>query len=267
MLSRPLILGMLITVLAISATAALSWTLFAMGGIALDHGAALAVYGLTETGGSSLVAFVIILAIIVWATDAGSARNRRRREAFVMLLIMVLVLPVVAAVNEYIVKPAFAKPRPSHQHLSEVGIIPDLDAFYRLDNDGRQEFLISRSSGDSADEAVTLLNIHPAVLDHWIHETGYAFPSGHAFNAFIVAVLFLGGALANPTRRRRWLAGLIISWAIAVALSRVLLLVHRPLDVSAGALAGAVVGAALLIPWWLSTQPPGSLSSWHRRID
>lgn len=267
MLSRSLILGVSITILAIGATATLSWLLCAMGGIALGHGAALAIYGLTETGGSSLVAFVIILAIIVWATDAGSARDRRRKEAFVMLLIMVLVLPAVAAVNEHIVKPAFATPRPSHQRLSEVGIIPDLDAFYRLDTDGRQEFLISRSSGDNASEAVALLNIHAVVLDHWIHETGYTFPSGHAFNVFIMAVLFLGGALANPTPRRRWLAGLIMSWAIAVALSRVLLLVHRPLDVSAGALAGAVVGAVLLIPWWLSTQPPESLSSRYRRIN
>ena len=177
-----------------------------------------------------------------------------------MALIMALALPALAAVNEHFVKPAFATPRPSHQHMSEAGIIPDLDSFYRLDTDGRREFLMSRSAGNNAAETMASLKIHPAVLGHWIHETGYTFPSGHAFNAFIVAVLFLGGALAKPTRRRWWLAGLIGSWAIAVALSRVLLLVHRPLDVSAGGSVAVGTGAGTAAPGEILVHPDGMVS-------
>lgn len=244
-------LAVLSTVAAIVVTAAASWALFATGGIALHDRAALAAYALTQTGGSPLVALVILVALGVWSTDPGADSTRRRREAAVMLLTMVLALPFVAVVNEDLVKPAFAEPRPSHRQLTEAGVIADLDAFFRLDSDERRRYLASRTARDEASKS---LHIHPVILEHWIHQTGYTFPSGHAVNAFIIAVLFLGAALANPTRRRRWLAGCIMGWAVAVALSRVLLEVHRPLDVTAGALTGAVVGALLLIPWWRWTR-------------
>jgi undecaprenyl-diphosphatase len=62
----------------------------------------------------------------------------------------------------------------------------------------------------------------------------YSFPSGHAASAFAGAFM-LAGMLP---RARRWL------WALAVliAISRVYIGVHYPLDVAAGALVGIGVG-------------------------
>ena len=62
-----------------------------------------------------------------------------------------------------------------------------------------------------------------------------SFPSGHSATAFAAATAV---ALICP-KLRFWALGL----AAAVALSRVYLRVHYPLDVFAGALLGAVLGA------------------------
>jgi membrane-associated phospholipid phosphatase len=168
--------------------------------------------------------------------------------------VITLALPAVALFNEYVLKRIVAEPRPSLVRLAEAGLIPDPQAFARLDEDGRRDFLASRLGGAATPGAAAALSIHPVVLAHWILETGYTFPSGHALNAFMAAVLFLGGAVANPTPRRRGLAGAMLGWAAAVALTRVLLEVHRPVDVTAGALLGVVLGGVLVVVWWRRTQ-------------
>lgn len=65
-----------------------------------------------------------------------------------------------------------------------------------------------------------------------------SFPSGHASNAFMIAVL-----LAGRFRRGRWA---IFGVASLVALSRVYLGVHYPSDVIAGACLGLVITCFML---------------------
>jgi undecaprenyl-diphosphatase len=72
-------------------------------------------------------------------------------------------------------------------------------------------------------------------------------PSGHATTAFAVAIAF--GVLWPRLRPLLW------SYAVAVALSRVMLAAHHPSDVIAGAIAGAV--GALLVRDWLAARRLG----------
>jgi len=71
-----------------------------------------------------------------------------------------------------------------------------------------------------------------------------SFPSGHATTAFAAAVAF--GALWPRLRPLLW------TYAIVIALSRVVVTAHHPSDVVAGAIAGAV--GALLVRDWLAAR-------------
>ncbi len=74
-----------------------------------------------------------------------------------------------------------------------------------------------------------------------------AFPSGHATTAFAAAIAF--GALWPRLRPLLW------TYAIVIALSRVIVTAHHPSDVVAGAIAGVV--GALLVRDWLAARRLG----------
>ena len=78
---------------------------------------------------------------------------------------------------------------------------------------------------------------HPEVHDFLHHAADGSFPSDHATAAFAIA-----GALS--LRYRRW-APLLMGSAIALAFARVLLGVHYPSDVIAGAALGLAAALAL----------------------
>jgi undecaprenyl-diphosphatase len=75
---------------------------------------------------------------------------------------------------------------------------------------------------------------------YFIFSPGYSFPSGHAYTAFLIAVLL--GAFLDKRYR-------MIGYALAfiVCISRIQLGVHYPSDVIAGAILGALTGELILI--------------------
>jgi membrane-associated phospholipid phosphatase len=88
----------------------------------------------------------------------------------------------------------------------------------------------------------------PFAYQFFMWRVDYAsFPSGHATNAFAVAVAF--GALFPGLRPLLW------SYAVAVALSRVIVGAHHASDVVAGAIAGAI--GALLVRDWMASRKLG----------
>jgi undecaprenyl-diphosphatase len=74
-----------------------------------------------------------------------------------------------------------------------------------------------------------------------------SFPSGHAAGAFAFAGFLAMELVREPRRRspRNWLlVGVLFTVALGIALSRVVLGVHFPSDVTAGAAIGGLIGAA-----------------------
>ena len=240
---------LLIMLAGAAATSALAWLTDAAGVVPSQPWNAWWIYGLTETGSAHWVPLVLLLLLAAWASDAALPQRYRRREALVLFVLLGVTLPALALVNERILKPQVKAHRPSHTTLAAAGVIPNLAEFYRLDKESRQQFLTSQLDDATATKVAAALGIPPLVLQVWIQESAASFPSGHALNAFLAATLFVGAAVGRPTRRRRLLAGTMLVWALGVSWSRVLLLVHRPPDVSFGALLGVGCGVLLVLVW------------------
>jgi undecaprenyl-diphosphatase len=67
---------------------------------------------------------------------------------------------------------------------------------------------------------------------------GFSFPSSHATNHFAFSVFIIS---VMPLRAR-WVVPFAITWAALVSFAQVYVGVHYPLDVSCGALLGAMIG-------------------------
>ena len=118
------------------------------------------------------------------------------------------------------------------------GLAPE--AFYALGDKAARSGHLQRILPD-ADLAIP---IAPEVRQHWASATGWSFPSGHATSAFATFAFSAGLLLLRFGYRRAALP--IAIWAIGVCYTRVLLHVHTPLDIAAGALQGAVFGLLAL---------------------
>ncbi len=154
-----------------------------------------------------------------------------------LLLPALLLIGVGAWLNEHVLKPELARPRPDVVYLASAASGPVLAdgaaAFYALgDKSVRGGYLRQRLEqvqipGDSR------------LRDHWIAETGFSFPSGHAFAAAALCGWF--SLWAFCVGRANGVLPLLWIWMLGVAYSRVQLGVHWPQDVFAGALEGMIL--------------------------
>ena len=168
----------------------------------------------------------------------------RVRETLVSALALGVLVGGSAWLNEHVVKPAVAAPRPDIRLLAADGLLgmAPTDFYQRGDKAARSHYLEQVLVPTPAS-----LDLSPAVRDHWIKETGYSFPSGHSLSSMLVTTAFLGLALLLlPPLRRRWVY-VLIPWALGVCYSRAILRVHMPLDIFSGALIGMVLGVVTFL--------------------
>jgi phosphatidylglycerophosphatase B len=163
-----------------------------------------------------------------------------------LLLPVLLLIGSGAWLNEHVLKPTIAEPRPSISFLASAAAGPVLDqgveAFYAIpDKASRSEYLAKELNGSAT------LQLPPLLQQHWIEETGYSFPSGHAFAATALAGWFMLVILCTGTRR--WLLPLLWGWVVAVCYSRVILGVHRPGDILAGVVEGGLLVMLAVLAW------------------
>lgn len=117
------------------------------------------------------------------------------------------------------------------------------NAFYNNDVNVRQEYL-NRAIQSSE---ILKKNIDEKVLKHWVDESGYSFPSGHSFNAFLLATI-LSYAIYYTSNHKNYRKYYFIPfvWALSVAIARVTIGAHTSLDVSFGATLGTIIGLLFL---------------------
>lgn len=192
-------------------------------------------YYLSESGGVYGTALLVTLLCGVFAI----MRQGWQKKVISFInsfSFFVLVLGGVAYGNEYGLKPLLHSPRPSHRYLLQTSVKDSVSliTYYRNTADQRRRYL--RSFILAHPEKVKAIS--PRVLNHWIAEAGYSFPSGHSLNVFLLAtilVFWLWQAL--PRDKYYWIL-LPLVWAVLVCLSRVALGVHTETDVSVGAAVG-----------------------------
>ena len=206
---------------------------------------ALAAYWLSESGGVYGIPIVAVFMTMLVVCRAKLTWRQRGRESAVILLAVAGLLGVLASINEHVVKPIFAVPRPNIQELAAKPPDPPLlgmtvAEFYALpDKAARSDYLRTVLTPDRID-------LPERIRAHWIAETGFSFPSGHSFAAMMFATFFLGLGLGCCTGRRLWPLYLLVVWAVAVCFARPILRVHSPTDVCLGGLEGVLAGVLAL---------------------
>jgi len=221
------------------------WLTFVLPAIHLDGWLAVWIWRITLTGGLIGVLTLAIICAVVLTLRRLSPARRIAREFICHIVVLGVLLGGGALLNEHILKPALAVPRPNIVALSEsgaLGVTPE--AFYEsMTKDERRDHLAATLAGSAGDEMA------PSVRDHWIHEAGYAFPSGHTFSAMLLATYFLILGIDLVKAKWRWGWARFPVWAVLVGWSRVLLGVHRPVDVIVGGLAGLALGVLAARLW------------------
>jgi phosphatidylglycerophosphatase B len=213
--------------------------------IPLDGWLAELAVRIADTASWRQLPVLAVAMLVVVVSRPGLGPRRRTLEASGVASILLLVLAGNAELNESVIKPAFAVPRPNLIELADHGALGlGVDEFYALgDKQDRRDFLAPR-----LDELVEP-SLAPIVREHWVIETGYSFPSGHATAAMTFASLMLAIGLSWTRGWRQRVTTLLPVWAVAVVYSRPLLRVHTPIDVSIGAAVGiglGIVGFAIL---------------------
>jgi phosphatidylglycerophosphatase B len=202
---------------------------------------AMVVYWITQSGGKFGMPFVGVTMLMLLITRHGISTERRVVECVVVVIVLAVCAGGGAMLNEHGLKTVLQVPRPNVVYLAGSGRLEmSPEEFYAQgDKQARREPL--REVLDAKPPPVKLA---PEIRAHWIEETGYSFPSGHAFSALFFAVFFAALGVSYLATPRLWLVYLMFPWALAVCYSRPILRVHTPTDIAVGGLEGIVAGCA-----------------------
>ncbi|MES2681494.1 MAG: phosphatase PAP2 family protein [Bacteroidota bacterium] len=200
-------------------------------------------YAFTSSGGP--IGFLILL-LVTGLGYASTAPNTRDKIIvfFKSILTLVVFFGALAFVNERFTKHILKAQRPSHVYmLNQAGLGDAIDSLYRLDKDERKAFFADLIKNNP----LKFEQIDTEIQNHWINESGFSFPSGHTFNAFLFAMILSYAIYFNRSRPAlRKLFFIPFVWALTVGISRVAMGAHSAFDVSAGAALGIMTGSLFL---------------------
>ena len=217
---------------------------FALPSVDLDSSLATVAYWLSATGGRLGIPVMVFVFTTFVVGRPGISVVRRRFETRAIVGVLILTLGLTAAVNEHVTKPAFAKPRPNLVELAELGVLKmDANDFYAIGSKADRRAHLRTVLPDD----FNAIAISDRVRHEWIFETGYSFPSGHAFVSMLFATICVGMGMQLTRGTRRAILYAISGWAVLVCYSRPILRVHTPTDITCGGLLGILIGAAAFL--------------------
>jgi phosphatidylglycerophosphatase B len=197
---------------------------------------------LTESAGK--LGTIVIIVVTSYCYTIRVESKRKKLLMFLKSFVAVsLFIGALAFVNEYLTKPLLKEVRPSHQYIAnQLGANNQLDSVYQLTKTQRKYYFEQCIQNNKT----YFNNVDAKVLHHWIEEAGYSFPSGHSFNAYLLATI-MAFSLYHATNKKwnkyYWIPFL---WASFVALSRVAIGAHTAIDVTIGSLGGFTIAAVFI---------------------
>jgi phosphatidylglycerophosphatase B len=200
-------------------------------------------YSFTSSGGPLGFLLLLLITGFCYATTAPTIKDKVV-VFFKSVITLAVFFGILAFVNEHYTKQILKAQRPSHIYiLNRTGLNKMIDSLYQLDKVERQKFF----AGLIKNNPLKFKQIDPEIQDHWITETGFSFPSGHTFNAFLFAMILAYAIYFNRSKPRwRILFFIPFVWAVAVGISRVAMGAHTAFDVSAGAALWIITGYLFL---------------------
>jgi len=197
---------------------------------------------MTESAGKVGTLLIVLLTSYFYTIRFGSKR-KKAKIFFKSVFALGLLLAAFAFFNEHITKKALKLIRPSYTFVvKQSGVNIKTSSLYDLNEQDRKEAFQHIINTHTE----RFIKIEPKVLNHWIEESGYSFPSGHSFNAFLLAFIMAYSMYHSANRIARYFYMLPFCWATMVGISRVAMGAHTPLDVSFGAAMGLVVAILFL---------------------
>lgn len=200
-------------------------------------------YWITESAGKYGTVVIIFLAGIFYSLRF-ETWGKKALNFLKSVGAMIVFLALFAAVNEHLTKKATRIPRPCHRYvyskISAPGI--PIDSFYLQQKEEKHDYMsmLINSNGEA------FRQFDKKILEHWIEEVGYSFPSGHSFNAFVLGCMLSFGLHTSRRKIAKYVWFLPLLWAPLVAISRVAIGAHSALDVSFGAGMGILVAMTFL---------------------
>lgn len=146
----------------------------------------------------------------------------KTKKNIVLLWFILVAAILIGQIVKNIIKFQVAEPRPCVLWMAQEFNLDDKH-FYSLPKSERKEIV-----HELLTNSITIPNW---LYKHWENETGYSFPSGHTL--FATTWAFLAIAMLG-FKRHYLIVSTIILWAILIEISRLLLGMHRPIDLVLG---------------------------------
>ena len=199
-------------------------------------------YYTTQSAGRNGTFIIVLLASAAFASGIPTFKQKAK-AFFKTLFVLMVFLAAFASLNENVIKPAIGSSRPSHAYIiKHANPAMKLDSIYSLVVMQRRSFFREVIKNDT----IHFNEIDPRILEHWIEEAGYSFPSGHTFNAFLLGGILAFGVFHYSGRRLTFWCFIPMIWACMVGISRVAMGAHTALDVTGGAALGLLISHFLI---------------------
>lgn len=203
-------------------------------------------YLITETG-SVLIAIAIILTIFIYLLVLFKKRRQKYKSIYLFIGMIVLIQVSMSVVSQFYAKNFFRYQRPSQLYFEQRGFIESGNqGFFTMPLEEKRKYLQKKvdNNKDSADQ------IYPPILESWIYESGYSFPSGHSQTSFFLGIIIALIIFKQSENKFNCLIPLL--WASLVGISRVVTGFHYPVDVIAGAGLGLLSGLIVISLKWVN---------------